>query len=114
MFNRCGTGQRLPVFPLVGQSIEGNAVNAPVTIADGDAATFTFDQVSKWLRVMKGAPMKRVLRPILGFLGRCSVPAVTLAIGVVIAAAAANYGPVMIQKYGSDMDNPELSGQHRR
>ncbi len=49
VFNRCGTGQALTVFPIVGMQIEHNAVNVPVTIADGDQVTFTWDGSITWL-----------------------------------------------------------------
>jgi hypothetical protein len=43
IFNRCGTGQELAVYPTVGRDIEGNATNVAVTIPDGGSATFTND-----------------------------------------------------------------------
>jgi hypothetical protein len=49
VFNRCGTGQALTVFPIVGMKIEGNGPNVPVTIADGDQVTFTWDGTITWL-----------------------------------------------------------------
>lgn len=41
IFNRCGTGQAVQIYPIAGMAIEGNAVNAPVSVADGGNATFT-------------------------------------------------------------------------
>jgi hypothetical protein len=41
VFNRCGTGQVARVFPIEGMAIENNATNVAVTVADGDAASFT-------------------------------------------------------------------------
>lgn len=49
VFNRCNTGVALTVFPIVGMKIEGNGPNVPVTIADGDQVTFTWDGSITWL-----------------------------------------------------------------
>jgi hypothetical protein len=49
VFNRCGTGVELTVFPIAGMKIEGNGPNVPVTIADGDQVTFTWDGTITWL-----------------------------------------------------------------
>jgi hypothetical protein len=49
VFNRCGIGVALTVFPIVGMKIEGNGPNVPVTIADGDQVTFTWDGSITWL-----------------------------------------------------------------
>jgi hypothetical protein len=49
VFNRCGTGVELTVFPIVGMKIEGNGTNVPQTIADGDQVTFTWDGSVTWL-----------------------------------------------------------------
>ena len=42
-------GAPVPVYPTLGTQIKGYAVNVPVTIADGDEVTFTFDGVTTWL-----------------------------------------------------------------
>lgn len=49
VFNTCGTGVPLAVFPPVGMKIFGNGTNVPVTIADGGNATFTWDGSLTWL-----------------------------------------------------------------
>lgn len=49
VFNRCGTGVALTVFPIVGMKIEGNGTNVPVTIADGDQVRFVWDGTVTWL-----------------------------------------------------------------
>lgn len=49
IFNRCGTGVALSVYPIVGMRIEGVGVNVPVTIPDGNQITFTWDGTITWL-----------------------------------------------------------------
>src|SRR6185437_463301 len=41
-------GAQLTVYPPLGTLIKGNGLNVPVTIADGDHATFTFDGNQTW------------------------------------------------------------------
>jgi hypothetical protein len=48
VFNRCGTGQVLTVYPPFGTSFEENGTNVPVTIGDGNQAEFTFDNILTW------------------------------------------------------------------
>ena len=43
VFNRCGTGQALLVYPDVGADVETLDVNEPISIADGSDGEFTWD-----------------------------------------------------------------------
>ena len=43
VFNRCGTGQALLVYPDIGADVESLAANQPVSIADGGDGEFTWD-----------------------------------------------------------------------
>lgn len=43
-------GSALILYPPLNTQIEANAVNAPVTMADGTHGTFTFDGEQTWLQ----------------------------------------------------------------
>ena len=47
VFNRSGV--QLTIMPLEGTAIESGAINAPVTIANGGVAEFTFDGTQTWI-----------------------------------------------------------------